>query len=74
MVGRARTREDVRAIEKETLLVWGKNDRFCSMDDAFQYLNLLAKSHLVVLGECGHWAQAEKPDEFARFVGAFLAD
>jgi pimeloyl-ACP methyl ester carboxylesterase len=67
-------REDVRSIDKETLLVWGKNDRFCSMDDAFQYLNLIARSRLVVFGECGHWAQAEKPDEFARFVGAFLAD
>lgn len=67
-------REDVRAIDKETLLVWGKNDRFCSLDDAFQYLNLLAKSRLVVFGECGHWVQAEKPDDFARFVNAFLED
>ncbi len=67
-------REDVAALPNETLLVWGKNDRFCAMEDAFQYLNLLARSHLVVLGGCGHWVQVEKPVEFARFVGAFLAD
>jgi pimeloyl-ACP methyl ester carboxylesterase len=62
----------VAALSNKTLLVWGRDDRFCSLDEAFLYLSALTDSRLVLLRDTGHWAQIEQRADFATYVTAFL--
>jgi pimeloyl-ACP methyl ester carboxylesterase len=64
--------EQVASIPNETLLLWGRDDRFCSLDDAFMYLAALPKSHLIIFRDCGHWVQVERRHDFGVHVSAFL--
>jgi 4,5:9,10-diseco-3-hydroxy-5,9,17-trioxoandrosta-1(10),2-diene-4-oate hydrolase len=65
--------DQLAGLDNEVLLLWGRDDRFCSLDDAFMYLAALRKSRLVIFRECGHWVQAEKVREFNSEVAAFLS-
>jgi pimeloyl-ACP methyl ester carboxylesterase len=62
----------VAALPNKTLLIWGRDDRFCSLDDAFLYLSALNDARLVLLRDTGHWAQIEQRADFATYVTAFL--
>jgi 2-hydroxy-6-oxonona-2,4-dienedioate hydrolase/4,5:9,10-diseco-3-hydroxy-5,9,17-trioxoandrosta-1(10),2-diene-4-oate hydrolase len=64
--------EKVSSIAHKTLLLWGREDRFCNLTDAFVYLEALRNAELVVLRDTGHWVQVERPAEFAGYVTAFL--
>jgi pimeloyl-ACP methyl ester carboxylesterase len=65
--------EQVRTLRVPTLVLWGKDDRFCSLDDALLWMACLADSRLVLFNRCGHWVQAERRDEFNAHVTAFLS-
>jgi pimeloyl-ACP methyl ester carboxylesterase len=64
--------EQLASLENAVLLLWGRDDRFCSLDDAFMYLAALRRSRLIIFRECGHWVQTEKVAEFNSEVTAFL--
>jgi pimeloyl-ACP methyl ester carboxylesterase len=64
--------QKVASIANETLLLWGRDDKFCHLDDALVYLSALRNSELVVLRDTGHWVQFERRPEFAAYVNAFL--
>lgn len=64
--------DQVAALPNKTLLVWGRDDQFCSLDEAFLYLSALRNSRLLLLRDTGHWAQIERRDDFATYVGAFF--
>jgi pimeloyl-ACP methyl ester carboxylesterase len=64
--------EQLSSLDNEALLLWGRDDRFCSLDDAFMYLAALRKSRLVIFRETGHWVQAERVREFNSEVTAFI--
>jgi 2-hydroxy-6-oxonona-2,4-dienedioate hydrolase/4,5:9,10-diseco-3-hydroxy-5,9,17-trioxoandrosta-1(10),2-diene-4-oate hydrolase len=66
--------DQVAAIPHETLLLWGRDDRHCSLDDAFQYLAAMRNSQLMIFRQTGHWVQVEQRQAFAKHVTAFLAD
>jgi 2-hydroxy-6-oxonona-2,4-dienedioate hydrolase/4,5:9,10-diseco-3-hydroxy-5,9,17-trioxoandrosta-1(10),2-diene-4-oate hydrolase len=59
-------------LENEALLLWGRDDRFSTLDDAFMYLAALKRSRLIVFRDCGHWVQVERRLEFAAYVTTFL--
>lgn len=59
-------------LRQKTLLIWGRDDRTVTMDNAFIMLKLIPDVRLHVFGRCGHWAQWEKADEFNRLVEGFL--
>lgn len=61
----------LRGIEQPSLLLWGRDDRFCSLDEAFLYMTLLRNSDLIFFGETGHWVMIERRAEFAAYVDAF---
>ncbi|WP_433521518.1 alpha/beta fold hydrolase [Nocardia pseudovaccinii] len=65
--------EKVRSIKHETLLLWGRDDNFCSLTEAFFFLTALENSELVVFRNTGHWVQVERQQEFASHVTAFLS-
>jgi pimeloyl-ACP methyl ester carboxylesterase len=64
--------EQLAGISQEILLLWGRDDRFCSLDDAFMYLAALPKSRLIIFRDCGHWVQVERRHDFGVHVSAFL--
>ena len=56
-----------------TLIVWGRQDAIVPMSAAEVYHASIPGSQLVILDNCGHHPEVEKPDEFVRHVRAFLA-
>lgn len=61
------------AVKAPTLLVWGRDDRTNTIDNAYIMLHQIPDIRLHVFARCGHWAQWEKADEFNRLVLDFLS-
>ncbi|MCB1755559.1 MAG: alpha/beta fold hydrolase [Gammaproteobacteria bacterium] len=59
-------------IANETLIIWGRDDRFVPMDTGLRLLNGLQRAELHIFNRCGHWAQWEHADKFNRMVLDFL--
>jgi len=64
--------EEIRAIQAPTLIVHGRDDQVIPMTTSLQLLELIDNSQLHVFGQCGHWTQIEKSEEFAELVIDFL--
>ena len=60
-------------IHAQTLLIWGRDDRFVPLDMGLRLLAGLRDAELHVFSRCGHWAQWEHADKFNRMVSEFLA-
>lgn len=59
-------------ISAETLIVWGRNDRFVPMEVGLRLVAGIPNSQLHVFNNCGHWAQWEHADRFNRLALDFL--
>ncbi|MNE45379.1 2-hydroxy-6-oxononadienedioate/2-hydroxy-6-oxononatrienedioate hydrolase [compost metagenome] len=59
-------------IKAQTLVIWGRNDRFVPMDTGLRLVAGIPDSELHVFNNCGHWAQWEHADKFNRMVLDFL--
>lgn len=59
-------------IQAETLIVWGRNDRFVPVDTGYRLNAGILNSQLHVFNKCGHWCQWEHADKFNRLVLDFL--
>lgn len=64
--------DKLKAIHAPTLVVWGRNDELISVDDARKFGNGIPGARVVVVEQCGHVPQIEKPAEFNRAVLEFL--
>jgi pimeloyl-ACP methyl ester carboxylesterase len=62
----------VDQIAHRTLLVWGREDRVLPFDSSLLMFHRMKNVRLVAFSECGHWAQAEKQQEFDHLVADFL--
>lgn len=60
-------------IQAETLIVWGRNDRFVPLDVGLRILANLPNARMHIFNKCGHWAQWEHAEAFNRLVADFLA-
>lgn len=60
-------------IRAQTLLIWGRDDRFVPLDVGLRLLAGLPNASLHVFGRCGHWAQWEHAETFNRLVLDFIA-
>ncbi len=56
----------------ETLMIWGREDRVLPLDAAFVLLKQIPRARLLVMPQCGHWAQWEHADEFNATVSQFF--
>src|SRR5689334_4716600 len=54
------------------LLIWGREDRVNPLDGALVAVKQIPRVQLHVFGQCGHWAQVEKFDEFNKLTVDFL--
>lgn len=61
-------------IQAETLIVWGREDRFVPLDLGLKLLAGLPKAEMHIFNRCGHWAQWEHASKFNRLVLNFLHD
>ncbi|MBV2132189.1 alpha/beta fold hydrolase [Pseudomonas sp. MAP12] len=59
-------------IRHQTLITWGRDDRFVPIDWSLKLLNGIPNSRLHVFSQCGHWAQWEHAEAFNRLVIDFL--
>jgi len=60
-------------VKAPTLIVWGEEDTWISVEDARKFHRDLAGSRLVIFPECGHLPQEEMPERFAVAVLDFMA-
>lgn len=65
-------RERLDRLPHQTLIIWGREDRVNPMDQGLILMRQIPNARLLVMPQCGHWAQWEKADEFNRTVAAFL--
>jgi len=63
---------EVYKLRQRVLLIWGREDRVNPLDGALVALKQIPKVQLHVFGQCGHWAQVEKFDEFNTLTIDFL--
>jgi pimeloyl-ACP methyl ester carboxylesterase len=65
--------KELRQIDKETLIVHGRDDKVIPLQTSLELLQLIDRSQLHVFGRCGHWTQIERADDFVRLVDDFLS-
>ena len=69
-----RIQDDAQYIKQPTLIIWGENDQVIPIHNGeFLYRNIL-NSRFVVLKNCGHIPQEEKPEIFIDLVTEFAKD
>jgi pimeloyl-ACP methyl ester carboxylesterase len=67
------TPEDkIRAIQHETLIIHGREDKVIPLSNAYRLLDLVERSELHVFGRCGHWSQIEWAEDFNALLAQFL--
>lgn len=59
-------------ISAQTLVIWGRDDRFVPMDVGLRLLWGMQNAELHIFNRCGHWAQWEHADKFNRMVLDFF--
>jgi len=65
--------EKVRNLTVPTLIVWGRDDRLFSLDEARAFGKAIHGSKLVVIEQCGHMPQLEKSAEFNKALLEYLS-
>jgi len=55
----ASSEENIAAINKETLIVHGREDQVVPLENSLRLSRLISRSQLHVFGHCGHWTQIE---------------
>jgi 4,5:9,10-diseco-3-hydroxy-5,9,17-trioxoandrosta-1(10),2-diene-4-oate hydrolase len=63
---------EVYRLRHPVRLIWGREDRVNPLDGALVALKTIPRAQLHVFGQCGHWAQVEKFDEFNKLTVDFL--
>ena len=66
-----RIQQDAHLINQPTLLIWGENDTVIPVHNGQCLYDLILKSRLVVLKDCGHLPQEEKSEKFVEFGSEF---
>lgn len=66
-----RIQADAHLINQPTLLIWGENDTVIPVRNGHCLYDAMLNSRLVVLENCGHLPQEEKPERFVELVSDF---
>jgi len=62
----------LHAINRPTLIVWGRDDKLIPLSFGERFHQEIANSQLRIIDNCGHMPQVECPDEFTGAVLKFL--
>ncbi len=63
----------VKTIKRPTLIIWGRQDGLVPLAEGERFNKDIAGSKMIVIDQCGHAPNAEKPGEFNAAVLRFLA-
>ena len=66
--------ESLRAIQHDTLIVHGRDDKVIPLSSSLRLGELIPRAQLHVFNQCGHWTQIEKCDEFVHLLRGFLPE
>lgn len=69
-----RIEDDAQYIKQPTLIIWGEEDSVIPIENGEKLYNSILNSRLVVLKNCGHVPQEEKPELFVSLVSGFCHD
>lgn len=69
---KATPEEKLAAIESLTLILHGRDDRVLPVELAIRVHRAIKPSQLHTFGNCGHWVQLERRDEFVAQVLGFV--
>lgn len=64
--------ESVSAIQNETLVVHGRDDKVIPLSSSLRIAELVPRAQLHVFNQCGHWTQIERCAEFVHLLRGFL--
>jgi pimeloyl-ACP methyl ester carboxylesterase len=62
----------ISEIKNRTLIIWGENDEWIPVESGHKFRKDLSNSTLVILPECGHMPQEEKPEQTAKTIIDFI--
>jgi pimeloyl-ACP methyl ester carboxylesterase len=62
----------LRRLRLPALIVWGRQDAIVPVSCGEVYHQSIRGSRLVIMEQCGHAPQIEKPQEFLNIVAEFL--
>jgi 2-hydroxymuconate-semialdehyde hydrolase len=63
---------EIRKITQRALVIHGRDDKIVPLSNSLKLHALLLHSDLHVFGECGHWTQIERKDQFVKLVLDFF--
>ncbi len=63
---------EIAKLTNRALVIHGRDDQVVPLDTSLRYHQLLKNSDLHVFGNCGHWTQIEKKDQFNALVRDFF--
>jgi pimeloyl-ACP methyl ester carboxylesterase len=63
-----------KTVKRPTLIVWGRQDGLVSLAEGERFNKDIAGSKMVVIDQCGHVPNVEKPGEFNAAVLKFLTE
>jgi pimeloyl-ACP methyl ester carboxylesterase len=66
--------EPLRALDPDTLVVFGAADVYIPVEQAERQLRVFPRARVEILPGVGHWAWLEQPDRVAGFVVPFLRE
>ena len=72
--GLASSEDAIRALQHETLIIHGREDKVIPLDNSYRLLSLIPRAQLHVFGRCGHWTQIEHAAKFNQLMTNFFAD
>jgi pimeloyl-ACP methyl ester carboxylesterase len=64
--------EENRKVQTKTLFIKGEKSNYIKSGDEELIRKIFPHSEIDIIGDAGHWVQAEKPEEFAFSVKKFL--
>lgn len=66
-----RIQQDAHLINQPTLLIWGADDAVIPVHNGQCLYDSMLNSRLVIINDCGHLPQEEKPERFVELVAEF---
>ncbi len=69
-----RIEQDAHLINQPTLLLWGEDDTVIPVRNGQNLYDAILNSRLVILKNCGHLPQEEKPEKFVEIVSEFCRE
>ncbi|MEM7543389.1 MAG: alpha/beta hydrolase [Pseudomonadota bacterium] len=64
----------IKAIDKPTLIIHGREDRIIPLSSSLKLFELIDDAEIHLFGRCGHWTQIEHNQRFNQLVIDFLTD